>query len=88
MYRLGWFDIKEVLPESELAMRLMYRAVPNVIGFSLFTRPWKNSNSISYTLVENSLFKNKSTYRWSEWFKDIKDKRDISAYLKFRWMMN
>ena len=67
LHRLGWFDINEKLSEEELNLRLQYRAMPNVIGFSLFTRKWSNSNSVSFSVVENSLLKS-SNYRWQEWF--------------------
>ena len=63
MHRLGWLDINEPLTEEELSIRLQYRSMPNVIGFSLFTRAWENSKSVSYTVVENSLLK-QSNYRW------------------------
>ena len=43
LHRLGWFDINEDLSNDELSLRLQYRAMPNVIGFSLFTRAWNNS---------------------------------------------
>ena len=60
--------------------------MPSVIGFSLFTRPWANSNKSSYTVVENSL--NKPNMRWSEWWRDQQDRRDIASYLKLRWSLN
>ena len=34
VHRLGWFNINEDLPDAELSMRLQYRSVPNIIGFS------------------------------------------------------
>ena len=86
-HRLGHLDINEKLDEHELALRLQYRAMPNVIGFSLFSRPWASGSRSAWSIVENSLTK-KSKYRWSEWLKDCQDKRDLSAYLKMRWMMN
>ena len=40
LHRLGWFDINEDLDDKELSTRLVFRPMPNVIGFSLFTRAW------------------------------------------------
>ena len=88
VHRLGWFNINENLDEGELALRLQYRAVPNVIGFSLFSRAWQNPGaSAHYSIIENSLTK-KSNYRWAEWFRDFQDRRDLSSYLKLRWALN
>ena len=64
LHRLGWFNINEKIDEQELSIRLGYRPVPNVVGFSLFSRAWANGGSTAaYSIVENSLNK-KSTYRW------------------------
>ena len=87
LHRLGWFDINENVSERELAMRLTYRPVTNVVGFSLFTRAWNNSRSVSWTMTENTLNKT-SGYRWQEWFRDLQDRRDIAAYLHNRWVFN
>ena len=86
LHRLGWIDINEKLDAKEASLRLQSWPVPNVIGFSLFTRSYKNSKSASFTIVENSL--KKSNYRWTEWIRDFQDKRDISSYLRLRWLMN
>ena len=86
LHRLGDLDINEQLDDEELNIRLSYRQVPNVIGFSLFTRAYENSKSGSFSIVENSLAKQGG--RWSQWFRDFQDKRDISSYLKMRWGMN
>ena len=88
LHRLGWQDINEELTEMELSTRLQYRSVPNVIGFSLFSRAWSTPGSTAhYSIVENSLSK-KSAYRWSEWFRDLQDRRDMAAYLRLRWALN
>ena len=88
LHRLGWIDINEKLDISEASIRLQYWPVPNVIGFSLFSRPYETSKkSASFTIVENSLLK-KSKFRWVEWLRDFQDKRDISSYLKLRWLLN
>ena len=87
LHRLGGLDINEHLSEKELAMRLQYRPMNGVVGFSVFTRPFTSSRGTSWTLVENTLTKT-SNYRWSEWFRDLCDRRDISTYLNRRWMLN
>ena len=86
LHRLGEMDVNEALSDEELQIRLGYRAMPNVIGFSLFLRAYENKNRGSLSIVENSLAKQGD--RWSTWFRDLQDKRDISAYLKMRWLMN
>ena len=86
LHRLGQFNINEDLSEEELKLRLQYRAVPNVIGFSLFTRGYANGGSSSWSIVENSL--TKSGGRWTEWLRDMQDRRDLSNYLYMRWMLH
>ena len=86
LHRLGNTDINEAVSTKENILRLQYRPMPSVIGFSLFTRPWANSTSSSYTVVENSL--TKPNMRWAEWFRDQQDRRDIASYLKLRWSFN
>ena len=87
LHRLGWLDINEKMDQTEVQTRLQFRPMPNVIGFSLFTRPWTGKKSVSWTLVENSLLK-QSNYRWAEWFRDLQDRRDIASYLNNRWLLN
>ena len=80
--------MNEILPEEEFALRIQYRPVPNVIGFSLFSRASEKGNRLSYfSVVESSLTKT-SAYRWVEWFRDLQDRRDVGSYLKYRWMLN
>ena len=87
LHRLGWLNINEPLSDQELSTRLAYRAVPNVIGFSLFMKPYASGSSSSFTIVENSLIKG-NNYRWAEWFKDLQDRRSISAYIRMRWALH
>ena len=87
LHRLGSFDINEDVSEKEFYMRLQYRSMPNVIGFSLFTRAWHNARGHSFSIVENSLQK-QANVRWAEWWRDMQDRRDISAYMKMRWAFN
>ena len=86
LHRLGDLDVKETVDDKEAKLRFAYRPVPNVIGFSLFTRAYENSRSGSFTLVENSL--SKPSQRWADWFADLQDRRDISSYLKLRWALH
>ena len=86
IHRLGTTDIREEVDDKEHALRVSYKPISNVVGFSLFARAYEGATSGSFTIVENSLTKPK--YRWAEWLRDLSDKRDMAAYLKFRWMMN
>jgi hypothetical protein len=57
--------------------------MPNVMGFSLYYRGlWSGAAHMS--IVENTLFK-AGGGSWFEWWQDLKDKRDMSKYLKGRW---
>ena len=87
MHRLGWFNIMEPLDDGELSFRLSYRALPNVIGFSLFSRAYESGRSSNFTVVENSVNK-QSSYRWVEWLRDMQDRRDMASYLRMRWTLN
>jgi hypothetical protein len=57
--------------------------MPNVMGFSLFFKRLSLRNN-HISIVENTLFKASGT-SWTDWFYDMKDRRDMSAYLKQRW---
>ena len=57
--------------------------MPNVLGYSLYARDIKTYGYL-YSLVENTLYK-QSGGTWLEWFKDLKDRRDMSSYLRKRW---
>ena len=78
--------MKEHVSPEENYIRSAHRAVPNVLGFSIFFKPLTEKTN-HYSLVENSLNK-ASDYTWAEWFGDLKDKRDIAAYLRTRWAFN
>ena len=87
LHRLGQFDIQEDLDEKEFRTRLLYRPMPSVVGFSLFNKSWAGAKRGTVTIVENTLTKS-SKIRWSEWFQDFQDRRDIRGYLKMRWSLN
>jgi hypothetical protein len=55
------------------------------MGFSLYYK--KLSAGMHFSIVENSLFKNSGS-TWKEWFQDLRDRRDMSAYLRGRWSFN
>ena len=55
LHRLGWFNINEPISEKELKLRIIHRSMPNVVGFSLFTRQYEKGSSSSYSIVENTL---------------------------------
>jgi hypothetical protein len=57
------------------------------MGFSLFFKQLQNPGGTHLSIVENTLFK-KSAGTWVEWMQDIRDRRDMSAYLKGRWIAN
>ena len=64
-------------------MRGAFRPLPNLIGFSLYLRALDSGfNHVS--IIEGSMEKT-SGVGWVEWFKDMRDRRDISNYLKMRW---
>ena len=64
----------------------MHRAMPNVIGFSFYYRKCDMGfNHMS--IVENTLWK-ANKLSWADWWQTYKDRRDIKAYVKGRWMMN
>ena len=86
LHRLGGVDVRENVSSEEQELRIKYKPMPNVVGFSLFTRAYQTGSSGSWSLVENSL--HKPNQRWADWMKDLCDKRDISSYLLYRWRMN
>ena len=83
MYRIGGYDKKEYLDGKEIQIRSLYKPVPNVMGFSLFYKTMENKKN-HLSIVENTLSKASGT-TWSDWFKDMKDRRDMSNYIKKRW---
>ena len=74
------FDLNEKVSNHELNIRGMHRAMPNVLAYSLYFRPSAGHLSI----VENSLWKTSGT-TWSDWWRTVMDRRDMSAYLQRRW---
>ena len=87
MYRIKGFDMKERLTPEEIQIRGAFRPIPNVMGFSLFYKPLSQAGNFHFSIVENTLFK-KAGGTWLEWFQDQRDRRDIAAYLKCRWLAN
>ncbi len=65
MYRIKDFDIKEQLTPEEIQIRGAFRPLPNVLGFSLFSKYTNMGNH--FTITENTLNK-KANYTWTEWF--------------------
>ena len=39
------------------------------------------------SIVENTLWK-PNVGTWMQWWSDWKDRRDLSRYMRLRWMMN
>ena len=74
------FDLNEKIDNRELNIRGMHRAMPHILGFSLYYRP--NANHLS--IVENTLEK-ASGSTWGELMQNLRDKRDMSTYLKRRF---
>ena len=55
------------------------------MGFSLFFKLADGRRHLS--IVENSLFKATGS-TWKDWYGDMKDRRDMSEYLRRRWLIN
>ena len=66
MFRIKGFDIHEKLDPKELNIRLQYRPMPNVMGFSLFYKQLQAGNT-HLSIVENSMFK-ETRGTWTEWW--------------------
>jgi len=82
--RIKGFDLKEKVDDHELELRGRFRPMPNVLGFSLYYRDHKNSVP-HLSVIENTVNKMKAD-SWIEFIKDLRDKRDMSQYLKGRWL--
>ena len=80
----GW-DMKEEVTQKEINTRLMHRPMPNSVAFSLYYRK-TNGGTNHLSIVENTLWK--PNYSWNQMWADWNDRRDLSKYLKFRWMLN
>ena len=86
LYRLARWNPHEFVSAQELQIRGKHRGLPNVIGFSSF---YKNTaeSGLHFSVVEN-MFDKASGCSWSEWFGDMKDRRDMSQFLRKRWLYN
>ena len=77
------FDLQKHVSNEELNMRGAFRPLPNLIGFSLYSRALDSGlNHVS--IIEGSMEKT-SGVGWVEWFRDMRDRRDMANYLKMRW---
>ena len=86
LFRIKDFDLKEHLTPEEIQIRGAFRPMPNVMGFSLFYKSLKSGGN-HFSIVENTLWK-RAGGSWTEWFQDFRDRRDMSAYLRGRWLVN
>ena len=77
---------KEDVTRDEANFRAKYRATPNLLAFSVYYRKLM-SGANHFSIVENSLNKEAGT-TWLNSFRDWRDKRDISQYLRRRWSNN
>ena len=85
-YKVHMWDMKENATQKELNYRKLFRPQPNCVGFSLYYR--KTGDGTNHlSIVENTLWK-PATGTWAQWWSDWKDRRDLSRYLRQRWMMN
>ena len=80
------FDLKEKLTQKELNVRLTFRPQPNIIGFSLYSRKCEDGTN-HLSIVENTIWK-PNVGTWRNWWADWNDRRDLSRYLRHRWLMN
>ena len=76
----------EVVSSEELQIRGKHRGLPNVIGFSSFYKRTPESG-LHFSVVENS-FDKAAGCTWGEWFNDLKDRRDMSNFLRKKWLYN
>ncbi|CDW79356.1 UNKNOWN [Stylonychia lemnae] len=83
LIRLKGFNLKEHVDDYELNLRGKYKPIPNLLGFSLYYRDPKEAVP-HVSVIENTLNKIKAD-SWIEFFQDLRDKRDMSQYLKGRW---
>lgn len=85
-YKIHQWDLKEDATVKEIQLRKMYRPMPNCVGFSLYYRNTESGTN-HLSIVENTLWK-PSVGTWSQWWSDWNDRRDLSRYLRYRWMFN
>ena len=60
-YKIHQWDMKEECTQKEINTRLIYRPMPNCVGFSLYYRK-TNSGTNHLSIVENTLWK--PSYSW------------------------
>ncbi len=85
-YKIHQWDLKENVTQKEINTRIAYRPMPNCVAFSLYFRQTEvGTNHLS--IVENTLWK-PGQGTWRQWWSDWKDRRDLSRYMRFRWMLN
>jgi hypothetical protein len=85
-YKIHLWDLKEDASQKELNTRLLFRPQPNCVGFSLYSRKTETGTN-HLSIVENTLWK-PNVGTWINWWSDWKDRRDLSRYLRYRWMLN
>ena len=66
LFRVKDFNLHEYLSPEELQIRGAFRAMPNVMGFSLFFRGL-NKGGTHLSIIENTLNK-RAGGTWTEWF--------------------
>ena len=84
-YKIGHWNLKEDATQKEVNTRLLFRPQPTSVAYSLYYRK-TGAGSNHLSIVENSIYKPAGT--WFEMFQDWKDRRDLSRYLRYRWMFN
>lgn len=85
-YKIPMWDLKEEVTRKEELIRLTHRPMPNVIAFSLYFRKLA-SGSNHLSIVENTIWK-PNLGSWTALLEDWKDRRDLSRYLRQRWLLN
>jgi hypothetical protein len=55
------------------------------MGFSLYSRWSERDHKFYGSIIENSLYK-KSGSTWTEWWEDLKDRRDMNGYIYKRFL--
>ena len=86
MTNMEGFNLKEDVSPEELSFRSRFRAMPNCIGFSLYYRKTALGSN-HFSIVVNSLWKTSGS-SWGQWWADLVTRRDMSRYLRKRWLMN
>lgn len=80
------FDLKEYISPEERSIRMRFRAMPNLLAFSLYYRKTEQGAN-HFSIVENTMWKEAGS-SWSQWWADTNSRRDMSRYLRKRWLMN